>query len=151
MSDISELGNFGNYQGKITLLAGYGNYKQQIDNIRPDEIVFLTTDGKTALGSITPTDEAAAAALKAAFEDQSFNLYISDDSSVRFAGKNVPTGAVLNNSYVKLGETAQMDHALIKDDSDVELRSGRVVNSSLTNAIVQDEMNTTENSASKNK
>lgn len=151
MSDISELGNFGNYQGKITLLAGYGNYKQQIDNIRPDEIVFLTTDGKTALGSITPTDEAAAAALKAAFKDQSFNLYISDDSSVRFAGKNVPTGAVLNNSYVKLGETAQMDHALIKDDSDVELRSGRVVNSSLTNAIVQDEMNATENSASKNK
>ena len=151
MSDISELGNFGNYQGKITLLTDYGNYKQQIDNISPDKIVYLTADGKTPLGSITPTDEAATAALKAAFKEQSFNLYISDDSAVRFAGKNVPTGAVLNNSYVKLGETAQMDHALIKDDSDVELRSGRVVNSSLTNAIVQDEMNTTENAASKNK
>lgn len=151
MSDISELGNFGNYQGKITLLTNYGNYQQKLDKIKPGELLFLTADGKTPLGYITPTDEAAVTALITAAKGQKLNLYISEGSAVKFAGKTVPTGAVLNNSYVKLGETAQMDHALIKDDSDVELRSGRVVNSSLTNAIVQDEMNTTENSASKNK
>lgn len=151
MSDISELGNFGNYQGKITLLTDYGHYQQKLDKIKPGELLFLTADGKTPLGYLTPTDEAAVAALKTAVKKQSLNLYISAGSAVKFAGKTVPSGAVLNNSSVELGETAQMNHALISDNSYVTLRSGRVVNSSLTDTIVQDETMTYESSSFKNK
>ena len=111
-------------------------------DIVPNKTIFLAEAGQTIskneLGTITPTTQKAAAALKQAFANNDFHLYVNLAANVDIATAIVPSGAILNGRVV-LGKDVTFKDSIVNGaHTQIDFVKGKIVNSALINATVLD-------------
>lgn len=135
--------------GKVTADYGMKSAEENIACIKAGEPVKLSHDKLDVLtvsgekkeikpeekfGEITPVNDKAAAAMRKALRENKFDLYVDPDSSVRFAGKHVPTGTVTDKSTLLLKSPASAQHIEMSGSSIVwgkgVLRESSFINAS---------------------
>lgn len=83
--------------------------------------------------NIVATTPEAKAALQKAYRDKTLDLIMDESSSVEFAGKNIPTGTLKNNSHLKVSKGVSVQEIKM-DDSTITWTKGSIKDSEFENS-----------------
>lgn len=139
MADLNEINKMQHISGTVEPDYGYETTEENIANtgtdggpikLKHDDLDIVTINGETKhvgkdeeLGEIVPLTPVASAAVRKAFRDGTFNLYVEKGSKVEFAGKHLPSGTVTGNSHLVTDKGASVQH-IDMDKSDLHWTKG---------------------------
>lgn len=139
MVDLNKVNTMKHISGTIEPDYGYETTEENIANtgldggpiqLKHGDLDIVTINGETKhigkdeeLGEIVPLTSVASAAVRKAFRDGTFNLFVEKGSKVEFGGKHLPTGTVTGNSHLITEKGASVQH-IDMDNSDLHWTKG---------------------------